>query len=192
MSHRVLLLSCWLVIGCSSQFPNLRVDDQQAMRIGVADRERLRNTDGRERVRAREELERARLELPRAEELARAVVAERKATQDPRLVRVLDAKAEWAQARVAWRAVEVEHASRREAAALAKEELDKAEIVSRMGVDLEVERFHEQYARAHEAWSRCSARLAAAHATADAADGHLAAAKSQYARDRLFAMQPAH
>jgi hypothetical protein len=190
MSNRALIGILSFLASCSSQAPTIRVSDAQATRIGVGDRERLKNTDEREIARSHDELQRGRAELAGAQEMIRSVAAERSRTQDPQILRILDVKAEWASMRLKWRELQVECARRHESAAMAKEELDKAEIVSRNGVDIDVERFRGQQADAHQAWSQCNARLAAAHAAADSAEGQLAAAKNQYAHERLVAAQP--
>ncbi len=183
MSNYALVLVGFSLMACSSQSPTLRVGDAQASRIDAGERERL----AREGATAREELTRAEGEVAHAQEVVRVVAAERKRTQEPQLLRVLDAKSQWASTRSSWREIQVECARRHEYAAIAKGELDKAEIVSRNGADLDVERFRGQYGGAHAAWSKCNGKLAAAHAAADAAEGQLAAAKSQYAHDKLVA-----
>jgi hypothetical protein len=177
--------------GCTSLAVTVRVDEKQTARIGEADRQRLVNTDDREIAKAHEELERAKTEWARAQKMVRAVDAERNATRDTQILRVVEVKGHWASAFLLWRTTQVESARRHELAALAKEELDKAEIVSRNGVDLDVARFRGQYARLHEAWSQYSQKLATAHATADTQERQLAEAKGRYAHDKLAVPQPA-
>jgi hypothetical protein len=177
------------VSGCGAPAVTLRLDEKQLARIGSADRQRLANTDERDITKAHDEMERAKLENARAQEMARTVDSEIKTTQDAEILRVLSVKREWAAARLQWRAAQVESARRHEQAALAKDELDKAEIVSRNGVDLDVARFRGQSARFHEAWSQYNVKVNVAHAAADAQEHRLAEAKSRYARDKLATAQ---
>jgi hypothetical protein len=168
---------------------SVRLDDKQCARIGSADQQRLKNTDERDIERTRDELARAQQENARAQEMAKAVDTEMKSTQDSEILRVLSVKQKWAAARLTWRQAQVESARRHELAALAKDELDKAEIVSRNGVDLDVARFRGQSAHFHEAWSQYNVKLAAAHAAADAQERQLAEAKARYATGKLAAAQ---
>jgi hypothetical protein len=163
----------------------VRVSNQDAARIGVADQERLANTDGREIAQSIEEQKHAQVEWARAKEMVRTVEMERKQPHEPQLIRVFDAKAQWAAARLEWRRVEVECACRHELAATARQELGKAEAASRNGADLDIDGFRGQFARLHQAWSQYRGKLAAAHAAADTQDRRLAEAKGQYAHDRL-------
>jgi hypothetical protein len=183
------LLFSLCISGCSASAVTLRLDEKQSARIGSADRQRLANTDEREIARAHDELTRAQLEDAHAQEMARAVEAEIKATQDGEILRVLTVKRQWAAARLQWRAAQLESARRHEQAAQAKDELDKAEIVSRNGVDLDVARFRGQSAHFHEAWSQYNAKVNAAHAAADTQEHLLAEAKSRYAHARLATAQ---
>jgi hypothetical protein len=175
--------------GCAAPAVTLRLDEKQSARIGSADRQRLANTDERDIAKARDEIERAKLENVRAQEMARAVDTELNTTHDADILRVLTVKRQWAAARLQWRVAQLESAHRHEQAALAKDELDKAEIVSRNGVDLDIARFRGQSARFHEMWSQYNTKLNGAHAAADVQERLLAEAKSRYAHDKLATAQ---
>jgi hypothetical protein len=191
MYNRLILVFSLCIFGCATQGLTVRVNDNQATRIGSVDRQRLASTDEREIARARDEIERAKMEKTRAEEMVRTVAGELKTTHDADVLRVLQVKQQWAAARLGWRTAQIESARLHELAAMAKDELDKAEIVLRNGVDLEVAPFVAQLARLHQSWSQYNVKLAAAHGAADNEERALAEAKSRYAHERVADAQTA-
>lgn len=95
---------------------------------------------------------------------------------------VLAAKRVWQQAQLAWRERARDAADLRVAADDATLELVRAEAAAQRGAEIDLPPYRGQHARLHQAWSDGCARLAAAHAAADARQRELMQLKARYAQ----------
>jgi hypothetical protein len=98
--------------------------------------------------------------------------------------KVVEAKAVWLAAQVAWREAAREAAAARVASSDAKVELARAELLaSKAPADLpyDLAPFRGQHGRLRKSWSDATLKVATAHAEVDRAAGALNAAKTKYA-----------
>jgi hypothetical protein len=178
----------------------------------VRDREGKQVTEAREQLRrAQDELAAARRAVDAEAAEQRAAVAATRAARaaleaarrgtDQRAIdqaqldvvvaeegeRVQQHKAAWLDAQLAWRERNREATEKRVAAAEAKRELARAELVARVAPanePFDVAPYRGQQGRLHQEWSNATARVAVAHAEVDKREGELAAAKQRYATAR--------